>query len=61
MRKVRIIKNKEIIFESPGNYVYSNKKYVELNFYNLRGANLRGADLSYANLQIGRASCRERV
>ena len=60
MRKVRIIKNKEIIFESLGNYVYSNKKYVELNFYNLRGAdlsyadlrgaNLRGADLSYANL-----------
>ncbi len=51
MRKVRIIKNKEIIFESPGNYVYSNKKYVELNFYNLRGANLRGADLSGANLR----------
>lgn len=60
MRKVRIIKNKEIIFESLGNYVYSNKKYVELNFYNLRGAdlsyadlsgaNLCGADLSYANL-----------
>ena len=50
MRKVRIIKNKEIIFESPGNYVYSNKKYVELNFYNLRGADLSGADLSYANL-----------
>ena len=56
MRKVRIIKNKEIIFESPGNYVYSNKKYVELNFYNLRdadlsGANLRDADLSYADLR----------
>ena len=56
MRKVRIIKNKEIIFESPGNYVYSNKKYVELNFYNLRDAdlsyaNLCGADLSYANLR----------
>ena len=56
MRKVRIIKNKEIIFESPGNYVYSNKKYVELNFYNLRdadlsGANLRDANLCYANLR----------
>ena len=50
MRKVRIIKNKEIIFESPGNYVYSNKKYVELNFYNLRGANLYSANLSGANL-----------
>ena len=51
MRKVRIIKNKEIIFESPGNYVYSNKKYVELNFYNLRDADLSYADLSYANLR----------
>ena len=51
MRKVRIIKNKEIIFESPGNYVYSNKKYVELNFYNLRGADLSYADLSGANLR----------
>lgn len=50
MRKVRIIKNKEIIFESPGNYVYSNKKYVELNFYNLSGANLSGANLCGANL-----------
>ena len=51
MRKVRIIKNKEIIFESLGNYVYSNKKYVELNFYNLRGADLSYADLSYADLR----------
>ena len=50
MRKVRIIKNKEIIFESHGNYVYSNKKYVELNFYNLRDADLSYADLSGANL-----------
>ena len=51
MRKVRIIKNKEIIFESPGNYVYSNKKYVELNFYNLRGADLRGANLCDVDLR----------
>ncbi len=51
MRKVRIIKNKEIIFESHGNYVYSNKKYVELNFYNLSYANLRGANLCGANLR----------
>ena len=51
MRKVRIIKNKEIIFESPGNSFYSNKKYVELNFYNLRGADLSYADLSGANLR----------
>lgn len=51
MRKVRIIKNKEIIFESPGNSVYSNKKYVELNFYNLYGANLYGANLCGANLR----------
>ena len=51
MKKIRIIKNNEIIFESSNYITYDNKKYIEFDFANLRYADLSNADLSKADLR----------
>lgn len=50
MKKIRIIKNNEIIFESSSYITYDNKKYIEFDFANLSKADLSYADLIYADL-----------
>lgn len=50
MKKVRIIKNKTIYFESHYYKSYENEKIIEIDFNDLRGADLQYADLSDAVL-----------
>ena len=48
MIKIKIVKNKEIIFESNSDYKYSSEKTIDWNA--LRNADLSNANLSNANL-----------
>ena len=50
MRKVKIIKEGKVIFESDSYYEYENSEFIEFDFCNLYNANLRYVDLRYADL-----------
>lgn len=50
MKKVRIIKNKKIYFESYFYTSYENKKIIEIDFNDLHDADLHCTDLHNANL-----------
>ena len=50
MKKVRIIKDGKIIFESDSYYEYENSEFIEFDFSNLENADLRFADLYNADL-----------
>ena len=49
MIKIKIVKNKEIIFESKCYPTYSSEKIIDWN--DLSNADLEGADLRYADLR----------
>lgn len=51
MKKVRIIKNKTIYFESHYYKSYENEKIIEIDFNDLHNADLQYADLFRADLQ----------